>query len=332
MDSYFDDTSMLRRVHREFAVALSGPRALLMQAAHPVSFEGFFAHTGALDEPYERLRRTAEVMNTVAFGTRRDADRATRRVRSMHGKVRGELERPAGRFPAGTPFAADDPDLLLWVLATLVDSALVFYDRYVASLSMAERDAYWQDYRVVGGLFGLQDHEMPDDIHDFDDYMRGMLEGPDLYVTSAARELALQIVMRPPVGLAKRPVLELVNFVTVGLLPVSCAASTASAGTRCARSCCAVGRSTPSACLCRSRPGGCASCRARARAERAGRRRPACGVASEAHPHGRRRRHPAAQRRPSMGRAVVKRRACSGGRCHADRTHDRAEHRGARQR
>ena len=220
MDSYFDDTSMLRRVHREFAVALSGPRALLMQAAHPVAFEGFFAHSGALDEPYERLRRTAEVMDAVAFGTRRDADRATRRVRSMHGRVRGELQRPAGRFPAGTPFAADDPDLLLWVLATLVDSALVFYDRYVASPTMAERGAYWQDYRVVGGLFGLKDHEMPDDIHDFDDYMRAMLEGPDLYVTSAARELALQIVMRPPVGLAKRPVLELVNFVTVGLLPV----------------------------------------------------------------------------------------------------------------
>ncbi len=219
MDSYFDDTSMLRRVHREFAVALSGPRALLMQAAHPVAFEGFFAHTGALDEPYERLARTAEVMNTIAFGSREEADRATRRVRAMHARVRGELKRPAGRFPAGTPFAADDPELLLWVLATLVESALVFFDKYVASLSQAERDAYWQDYRVIGGLFGLEDHEMPADIGAFDDYMRAMLTGPDLFVTSAARELALQIVMRPPVGLAKRPVLEVVNFITVGLLP-----------------------------------------------------------------------------------------------------------------
>ena len=219
MDSYFDDTSMLRRVHREFAVALSGPRALLMQAAHPVAFEGFFAHSGALDEPYERLRRTAEVMNTIGFGSRDDADRATRRVRSMHGKIRGELERPAGRFPAGTPFAADDPELLLWVLATLVDSALVFYDKYVESMSEAERDAYWQDYRVVGRLFGLKDDEMPADIGEFDAYMHAMLHGSDLHVTTAARELALQIVMRPPVGLRKRPVLEVVNFITVGLLP-----------------------------------------------------------------------------------------------------------------
>src|ERR1700712_1846394 len=106
MDSYFTDDSVLRRVNGEFAVALSGPRALLMQAAHPVAFEGFFAHSGALDEPYERLRRTAAVMNTIASGARADADRAARRVRAMHGKVRGELERPAGRFPAGTPFAA----------------------------------------------------------------------------------------------------------------------------------------------------------------------------------------------------------------------------------
>ncbi|HEX4363214.1 MAG TPA: oxygenase MpaB family protein [Solirubrobacteraceae bacterium] len=220
MDSYFDDNSILRRVHREFAVALSGPRALLMQAAHPVAFEGFFAHTGALDEPYERLRRTAEVMDTIVFGSRADADRATRRVRSMHGKVRGELAAPAGPFPAGTPFAADDPQLLLWVLATLVDSALVFYEKYVATLSAGERDAYWQDYRLIGGLFGLGEDEMPGDFDAFDAYVAGMLGGGDLFVTSAARELALRIVMHPPVPLTRRPILELVNFVTVGLLPV----------------------------------------------------------------------------------------------------------------
>ena len=219
MDSYFDDTSMLRHVHREMAVAFSGPRALLMQAAHPVAFEGFFAHTGALDAPYERLTRTAQVLNTIGFGSREDADSATRRVRAMHGNVRGQLARSGGRFPAGTAYAADDPELLLWVLATLVDSALVVYERYVASPSRAQREAFWQDYRVIGALFGLQDDEMPATIDDFDAYMRDMLTGGDLHVTEAARELAIQIVMRPPVPLHRRPVLELVNFITVGLLP-----------------------------------------------------------------------------------------------------------------
>src|SRR5215218_7698 len=219
MDSYFTDSSMLRRVHREWVVAFSGPRALLMQATHPVAFEGFFAHTGAMDEPYERLARTAKVMDTIAFGSREEADRATRRVRAMHRRVRGELAEPAGRFPAGTPYAADAPELLLWILATLADSALTVYPRYVRALDRDERDALWRDYKVVGRLFGLAETEMPGTIEDFDAYMRGMLESDVLHVTPEARELAVDIVMRPPVPVKLKPVLELVNQITIGLLP-----------------------------------------------------------------------------------------------------------------
>lgn len=216
---YFTDEDMLRVLHREQVVALSGARALLMQATHPVAFAGFFAHTGALDEPYERLNRTARVMDTIAFGSRQSADRVTRRVRAMHRRVRGELVKPVGRFAGGTPYAADDPALLLWVLACLVDSALVVYERYVRPLRAHERENYWQDYRQVGRLFGLEWDQMPATVSDFDAYMRDMLQGGDLYVSDEARELAKQIVLRPPVPLAVRPLLELVNFITVGLLP-----------------------------------------------------------------------------------------------------------------
>lgn len=218
-DTTFTDASMIRRVHRETAVAFAGPRTLLMQATHPVAFAGFFAHTGALDEPYERLARTAKVMDTITFGTKADADRMTRRVRAMHRRVRGTLSEPAGRFPAGTPYAADDPVLLLWILAALADSALVVFERYVRPLAHAEREAYWQDYRVVGRLFGLRDHEMPADIGAFDAYMADMLASGDLHVTDEARRLAIRIVMQPPVPLRVRPLLEVANFVTVGLLP-----------------------------------------------------------------------------------------------------------------
>jgi uncharacterized protein (DUF2236 family) len=217
--SYFTDDSMLRRVHRERAVALSAPRAMLMQAAHPVAFAGFFRHTGSLDEPYQRLARTAEVMDTIAFGSRDRADRMTRRVRAMHRRVRGELREPAGRFPAGTPYAADDPELLLWILACLVDSALLVFQRYVAPLGRDERDAYWQDYKTIGHLFGLRDEEMPGAIEDFDRYMADMLDGDVLHVSGEARRLAVQIVMNPPVPLAALPLLKGANVATVGLLP-----------------------------------------------------------------------------------------------------------------
>ena len=216
---YFTDASMVRRVHRESVVGLSGSRTLLMQAAHPVAFAGFFAHTGALDEPYERLGRTAKVMNTIYFGSSAEADRMTRRVRAMHARVRGELAEPAGRFPAGTPSAADDPELLLWILATIADSTLLVYQKYVRGLDRDERDAYWQDYKLVGTLFALRWDEMPDSIEDFDAYMAQMLTSGDLCLTPEARELGKEIVMRPPVPLRFRPLLELVNQITVGLLP-----------------------------------------------------------------------------------------------------------------
>jgi len=215
----FDDDAMIRRVHREQAVALAGPRALLMQAAHPVAFAGFFAHSGALDAPYERLHRTAEAVDLVVFGPRAAAARVTRRVRAAHRRVRGTLAAPAGRFPAGTPYAADDPQLLLWILATLVDSGLVVYERCVRGLTRDERDAYWRDFRVFGRMFGLRERDMPPTIEGFDAYMRRMLASGDLHVTPQARELAVRIVMRPPVPLHLRPLLELANFATVGLLP-----------------------------------------------------------------------------------------------------------------
>jgi uncharacterized protein (DUF2236 family) len=133
--------------------------------------------------------------------------------------MRGRLVRDAGRFPAGTPWAADDPELLLWILATLVDSALLVYDRYVGALSRAERELYWRDYRVLGRLFGLSDADMPPTLAELEGYVSEMLAGHVLHVTDEARALAIRIVLQPPVPLAARPLLELANFATIGLLP-----------------------------------------------------------------------------------------------------------------
>lgn len=199
---YFDDSSMLRRIHRERAVALSGPRALLMQAAHPVAVTGLLAHSSALEDPYARLARTAQVMNTVGFGSRADADRVTKRVRALHRR-----------------YGVDKPDLLMWILFSLVDSALVVYQRYVRTLSRDEQAAYWDDYKVVGRLFGLRKADMPLTLSDLDAYRDRMLEGDELHVTDWARKRAREIVLEPPVPWVARPLLETVNFVTIALLP-----------------------------------------------------------------------------------------------------------------
>jgi uncharacterized protein (DUF2236 family) len=190
-----------------------------MQAAHPLAVAGLLAHTDALDEPYERLARTAKVMGTVTFGTRAEADRATRHVRAMHRRVSGRLARPAGRFDAGTPYRADDPELLMWILYTLVDSAMVVYRLYVGALGERDQERFWDDYRTVGRLFGLKDRDMPGTLSDLREYGRAMLEDGTLVVTPWARTRAREIVLEPPAPLYLRPVVEAVNFVTVALLP-----------------------------------------------------------------------------------------------------------------
>jgi len=218
-EGYFEDDSLIRIVNRDLIVAFSGARALLLQAAHPVMFEGFYSRTSGLEDPHARLARTATVMDTIYFGRRVEADAQTARVRAIHAKVRGELPQRAGRFPAGTPYAADDPQFLLWTLAPLFESAERIYRLYVGGLDRDERDALWQDYRVVGGLFGLRDDEMPASIEDFDAYYQGMLTSGDLWVTPTARELGKQVVFHPPVPLHMRWLVESMNFVVVGSLP-----------------------------------------------------------------------------------------------------------------
>ncbi len=218
-DSYFGERSMIRRVMGERAVAFSGARSLLMQAAHPLAVAGLLAHSDSLEDPYERLARTAQVLDAITFGSRAEADRLTARVRAMHRRVRGSLSETVGIYPAGTPYRADDPELLMWILYTLVDSASLFYSVYVGALSTLQRRALWEDYRVVGELFGLRPGQMPDTLDDLGAYGRAMVKGDRLCVGDWARRRAREIVLEPPVPVRLRPVLETVNFVTIALLP-----------------------------------------------------------------------------------------------------------------
>lgn len=219
MLGYFSDESMIRRVHREHVVGIGGARALLLQAAHPVAFAGFFMSTGSLDDPYARLQRTAAVLDAILFGPREDADRITARVRRVHNRMRGVLPNAVGKFPPGTPWAADDPDLLLWIIATLADSGALVYRRYVRGLTRTERDAYWRDWLMVGELFGLDRADMPANSAGLRAYMREMLQSDILHVSPEARDLGVEVVLRPPVPLIARPLLELANFTIIGLLP-----------------------------------------------------------------------------------------------------------------
>jgi uncharacterized protein (DUF2236 family) len=212
--------SVLRRVHEERAVGLLyGQRSLLLQATHPVAFTGLLASTDGTPAPFQRLARTAKIMETIYFGTRAEADKITSAVRRMHDRVQGQTDKAAGRHPAGTPYSANDPEFLLWILACLADSALVLHRVFVDDLTPTESERFWDDYLVVGELFGLERRHAPATYTEFRDYMRERIASPDLFVTDDARELGRRVAFDLPLPAARRAALPAVNLAVTGSLP-----------------------------------------------------------------------------------------------------------------
>src|SRR5438552_3181009 len=139
----YPEDSVTRRVNRENVLLLGGGRALLMQLAHPKVAAGVDEHSDFRSRPVHRLRRTIRMTMAIVFGDRDTALAAARAVNHTHSKVRGR------------DYRALDPDLLQWVHATLIDSALVTYETFVKPLTPGEREDFYQESKLPGELPGI---------------------------------------------------------------------------------------------------------------------------------------------------------------------------------
>jgi uncharacterized protein (DUF2236 family) len=223
VDGFFPADSMVRRLHRERVVAFSGLRALLMQAVEPLGVVGFERHSIIFEDPRTRLLRTDERMSRIYFGTDEQAEKTGRIVRAMHRRVRGVTDEDYGPIPAGTTYDASDPRLGLWVLATLADSALLYYERVFGALDPDDRERYWAEYRRVGELLGLPSDSMPATVADLHDYMDGRLADGGLWINDERREATKRMLLSPPytgvLRVAVAPIHETIKLISVGMLP-----------------------------------------------------------------------------------------------------------------
>lgn len=211
---------MARRVHGERSVGLLyGQRALLIGALEPLTYTGTMLSTWSGSRPFERLARTAKIQETVFLGTREEADAALAKVRRLHEKVNGELPVAAGPHPAGTPYSAFDPELMLWTLAVIADSGREMYETLVRPLDADERERLWQDYVLFGELFGLPRSEVPASHLEFKAWFDGKLAAPDLQATEHGLEMAPLVAFRQPVPAAARGNIALQNHLIKGTLP-----------------------------------------------------------------------------------------------------------------
>ncbi len=187
------------RLNREAMLLLgAGPRSLLLQIAHPLIAEGVDQHSDFRLDPWARLTATVRSYLTIVYGSGRQARAEIARLNRRHRSVTGPVRDPqAGAITGARAYSARDPELSLWVHATLVDSTIVGYDAWIEPLSRARRAAYYEESKPIGRAFGITDDLLPADLAAFDRYLERMMapRGP-VTVTPTARELA-QTILHP---------------------------------------------------------------------------------------------------------------------------------------
>ena len=207
------------RLNREASLLLgAGPRALLLQIAHPLVAEGVDQHSDFRSDPWARLSGTLRSYLRIVYGTGPAARAEIRRLNVLHGSVTGPVRDAASAARFGATYRARDADLSLWVHATLVDSTLATVDAWLEPLSADRRARFYAETVPVGRLFGVPADRLPGDIDAFDAYMAAMLaaDGP-VHPSATARELAAVILHPDLAPLAEHgPVADLMG----GLSPL----------------------------------------------------------------------------------------------------------------
>ena len=79
-----------------------------------------------------------------------------------------------GTYPPGSKYTANNANALLWVHATLIDSAVLMHELMVQTLSTREKDQYIRDSCRFGCLFGIPRELYPTDWEGFERYNAGM--------------------------------------------------------------------------------------------------------------------------------------------------------------
>jgi uncharacterized protein (DUF2236 family) len=178
----------------------AGPRALLLQVAHPLVAAGVAEHSDFRSDPWARLSGTLRSYLRIVYGTADAARGEIRRLNELHRGIRGDVIEPVARRRHGRRYSALDPELALWVHATLVDSTIAAYDAWLQPLSRADRARYYDETLPVGRAFGIPASSLPADLEAFEAYLDRMLApGGPIEVGDVARELA-DSILHPPLG------------------------------------------------------------------------------------------------------------------------------------
>jgi uncharacterized protein (DUF2236 family) len=210
----FGPDSEAWRFDREAMLLLgAGPRALLLQLAHPAVARGVAEHSDFRADPWRRLDGTLRSFLRIIYGSTPAARAEIRRLNGLHRPIKGQ------------GYDARDPALSMWVHATLVDSTIVVNDAWAGPVSRDQAARFYDETKPIARAFGVRDVDLPGDLEAFEAYLTQQLaaDGP-VQVGDTARDLAQSILHPPLPGVLARAGLDprLYDWTlwpSVGLLP-----------------------------------------------------------------------------------------------------------------
>ncbi|MGI8330026.1 oxygenase MpaB family protein [Actinomadura scrupuli] len=205
-DELFRDGDLIRTVGREGILLAAGGVASLLQTSHPQVGQGVHDHSYTFDDPLARLRNTMGWVYLVQFGTREEAEQLSAMIRKMHDQVRGP------------GYNANEPELQVWVAATLFAVAVQVYEYlFRRPFTPAELEEFYQQSKVYATILGCPEEEMPATYPDFRRYYAHMVT--TLRINDASRAIAQGVLW--PTGLPKilAPGLMAIRLITAGFMP-----------------------------------------------------------------------------------------------------------------
>ncbi|MEW5687846.1 MAG: oxygenase MpaB family protein [Pseudomonadota bacterium] len=207
---FFGPDSACWKVHGDFtSMMVGGIAALFLQMLHPGPLAGVWDHSNFREDMLGRLRRTARFIAGTTYGDVAEAQALIDRVRGVHAQV-------AGTLPDGAAYAADDPDLLVFVHVAEVSQFLAAYVRYVdPAFPAREQDRYYGEVAEIARRLGAPDP--PTTRREVAAYLER--QRPRLRHDGRTAAVAQALLTQPAPSLAAAPAMALAFDAAKDLLP-----------------------------------------------------------------------------------------------------------------
>ncbi len=210
---FFGPDSITWKIYREPLVLLGSSRALLLQIAHPAIADGVKNYSDFQNNMARRAHRTFTSMVQIWFGDKNTAINCAKRLQDIHSRIRGTAAWEIEDETIYRPYCAADPDLLFWVLATMIDTSIIVTEKIKGKIPKEEKNQFFEESKITAQLMGIPLEEYPNDLGAFYERYNAILESETLCVDQSGKAISKAIFKIP------YPFRKFLQLLAGGLLP-----------------------------------------------------------------------------------------------------------------